>query len=232
MATPTCFNLIFLGKLNLSILTQIVTLIDLTLLSLFIPTFFLVSVTPGLCMTLAMTLGMSIGIRKTLWMMYGELLGVASVAIATVIGVSSIMTQYPAVFSILKWLGGAYLVWVGINMWRSKGKLALTTEVSESPSVSGRELFNQGFITAIANPKGWAFMASLLPPFINTELALAPQMSVLLAVILVSEFVCMMLYASGGKSLAKLLSQGNKVTLLNRVSGSLMMLVGLWLAVS
>lgn len=183
-------------------------------------------------MTLAMTLGMSIGVRKTLWMMYGELLGVASVAIAAVIGVSSIMTQYPAVFSVLKWIGGAYLIWVGINMWRSKGKLALSSATSQIPQVSDRELFNQGFITAIANPKGWAFMASLLPPFINPDLSLVPQMSVLLAVILVSEFVCMMLYASGGKSLAKLLSQNDKVSWLNRVSGSLMMLVGVWLAIS
>ncbi len=50
---------------------------DYALLVAFIPTFFFVSVTPGMCMTLAMTLGMSIGVRRTLWMMLGELVGVA-----------------------------------------------------------------------------------------------------------------------------------------------------------
>ena len=54
-------------------------LLDVSLLMVFIPTFFFVSVTPGMCMTLAMTLGMSIGLKRTFYMMIGELLGVAIV---------------------------------------------------------------------------------------------------------------------------------------------------------
>ena len=80
---------------------------DYAVLAVFIPTFFFVSITPGMCMTLAMTLGMSIGVRRTLWMMLGELVGVALVAIAAVLGVASIMLNYPQVFDILKWVGGA-----------------------------------------------------------------------------------------------------------------------------
>ncbi|MGO2276613.1 LysE family translocator, partial [Pseudoalteromonas nigrifaciens] len=91
-------------------------MIDITVLAVFIPTFFFVSITPGMCMTLAMTLGMSIGVRRTLWMMLGELLGVASVAVAAVLGVASIMLNYPEAFAILKWVGGAYLIYIGINM--------------------------------------------------------------------------------------------------------------------
>ena len=56
-------------------------MVNLALLGAFIPTFLFVSVTPGMCMTLAMTLGMSQGVRRTLWMMWGEMLGVALVAI-------------------------------------------------------------------------------------------------------------------------------------------------------
>jgi len=100
-------------------------LIDITLLALFAPTFFLVSISPGMCMTLALTLGMSIGVRNTLWMMWGELLGVALVALAAVIGVSSIMLRFPHLFSILKVLGACYLLYVGINMWLARGKLAI-----------------------------------------------------------------------------------------------------------
>lgn len=54
--------------------------INLTILAAFIPTFFFVSITPGMCMTLAMTMGMAIGFRRTLWMMAGELFGVGLVA--------------------------------------------------------------------------------------------------------------------------------------------------------
>ncbi|MEL0099452.1 MAG: LysE family translocator, partial [Opitutae bacterium] len=56
-------------------------MIKLSLLGLFIPTFFFVSATPGLCMTLALSLGMTVGVRRTLWMMAGELVGVAIVVL-------------------------------------------------------------------------------------------------------------------------------------------------------
>ena len=201
---------------------------DLAVLAVFIPTFFFVSITPGMCMTLAMTLGMSIGVRRTMWMMIGELIGVAIVAIAAVLGVASIMLNYPDVFEVLKWLGGAYLAYIGINMWRAKGKMSVGE--NELSDVSRQSLFSQGLVTAIANPKGWAFMISLLPPFISVERDVAPQLMVLLSVIMVTEFTSMMAYATGGKSLRIFLSSGDNIKWMNRIAGSLMIGVGIWLA--
>ena len=202
-------------------------MIDVAALAVFIPTFFFVSITPGMCMTLAMTLGMSIGVRRTLWMMIGELLGVASVAIAAVLGVASIMLNYPDAFAILKWVGGEYLIYFGFNMWRAKGKMSVDT--SKPSDVSRKSLFTQGFVTAIANPKGWAFMISLLPPFISVEHAVAPQLLVLLGVIMTTEFLSMLAYATGGKSLRLFLARGDNIKWMNRIAGSLMGLVGIWL---
>ena len=201
---------------------------DLAVLAVFIPTFFFVSITPGMCMTLALTLGMSIGVRRTMWMMIGELIGVAIVAIAAVLGVASIMLNYPDVFEVLKWLGGAYLAYIGINMWRAKGKMSVGE--NELSDVSRQSLFSQGLVTAIANPKGWAFMISLLPPFISVERDVAPQLMVLLSVIMVTEFTSMMAYATGGKSLRIFLSSGDNIKWMNRIAGSLMIGVGIWLA--
>ncbi|MPY26231.1 LysE family translocator [Shewanella sp. YLB-07] len=201
---------------------------DIALLAVFLPTFFFVSITPGMCMTLAMTLGMSIGVRRTLWMMGGELIGVAIVAIAAVMGVASIMLNYPQAFSIIKYAGGAYLAYIGIQMWLSKGKMTITNE--QQTEVSRTTLFNQGLMTAISNPKGWAFMVSLLPPFISADKAVAPQLFWLLSIILVSEAVAMLAYASGGKSLRVFLSKGDNIKLMNRIAGSLMIGVGFWLA--
>jgi homoserine/homoserine lactone efflux protein len=205
-------------------------MIDYTLLSLFIPTFLLVSATPGMCMALAMTLGMTIGIRRTLWMMLGELVGVGTVAILAVIGVASIMLNYPEIFDIIKYVGGTYLGYLGIQLWRSKGKMAITENEESKTNISKHGLALQGFITAIANPKGWAFMFSLLPPFINTQLAIGPQLGVLVGIILLFEFVFMLIYATGGKSLRRLLQHGNQLKRLNQVSGCIMIVIGLWLA--
>ena len=203
-------------------------MLDFTLLALFIPTIFLISISPGMCMTLAMTLGISVGYKKTLWMMWGELLGVAVVAIAAVLGVAKIMLGYPEIFIALKILGAIYLTYIAINMWRAKGKLAINIE-EKLATVSKKSLLQQGFITAVSNPKGWAFTVSLLPPFINSQQALAPQLSILVLVILLSEFVCMSLYAAGGKTLASYLAKNNKISLLNKISACLMLAVALWL---
>ncbi|WP_115720210.1 LysE family translocator [Gallaecimonas mangrovi] len=201
------------------------------LLLAFLATFFFVSITPGMCMTLSMTLGMTIGVRRTLWMMAGELLGVALVAVAAVIGVATVMLNYPLAFTLVKYLGGAYLIYLGIQMWRAKGKLAMKLDASETQA-SRQQLAMQGLVTAIANPKGWAFMVSLLPPFIDASKPMAGQLSMLVGIIMCTEFSCLLLYASGGKSLGRFLGSGNNLRLLNRIAGSLMMGVGIWLAVS
>jgi threonine/homoserine/homoserine lactone efflux protein len=205
---------------------------DSALLLAFIPTFFFVSITPGMCMTLALTLGMSIGYRRTLWMMAGELVGVGVVSVAAVLGIASIMLNYPWLFTGFKFVGAAYLFYLGVQMWRSKGKLAISTDSQSQATGNDWDLVVQGFVTAIANPKGWAFMISLLPPFINSSKALVPQLSILVSIILISEFVCMTLYATGGKSLKHLLGQADNVRLMNRIAGTLMMGVGVWLFVS
>jgi threonine/homoserine/homoserine lactone efflux protein len=204
--------------------------LNLALLSAFVPTFFVVSITPGMCMTLALSLGITIGVKRALWMMAGELVGVALVATAAAVGVATFMLKYPTAFAIFKYAGGAYLAWLGIQMWRSRGKMAMLEEDAEPAESSRLQLALQGFVTAIANPKGWAFFIALLPPFIDSKLPMAPQLTVLVLIILGLEFLCLQLYAHGGKTLRKALRQGGGVRTVNRVAGSLMILVGAWLA--
>jgi threonine/homoserine/homoserine lactone efflux protein len=203
---------------------------DITILAVFIPTWFFISITPGMCMTLAMTLGMSVGVTRTMWMMLGEVVGVATVAILAVLGVASLMLNYPLLFIWFKWIGGAYLVFLGVRMWLADVDVSQYAIINSQ--LSSINLVSQGYITAVANPKGWAFMISILPPFIAVEKPIALQFSVLLAIIMLSEFICMLIYANGGKGLKRLLSRGNNVVWLNRIAGSLLTGVGLWLALS
>ncbi len=201
------------------------------ILTVFIPTFLIVSLTPGMCMTLSLSLGMTIGLRRTLWMMYGELLGVGLVAGASVIGVAAVTLRYPLVFVLLKSLGGLYLGYLGVQMWLDKGSMAIRPDfAAQQTSVSPRQLALQGLVTAIANPKGWAFFIALLPPFINYTQPLPSQLVVLLGIILTIEFLSLILYASGGRTLNRLLRKQGNVRLINRIAGTLMVGVGIWLA--
>jgi homoserine/homoserine lactone efflux protein len=205
-------------------------MLNTAMLVVFIPTFFFVSATPGMCMTLSMTLGMTIGVKRTFWMMAGELLGVGLVVVLSMIGVATILLKYPSFFTVFKLAGGAYLAYIGIQMWRSRGRLALQEATNMNINYSRYTLAMQGFITAIANPKGWAFFIALLPPFIDQSLPLLPQLIVLISIILSIELICLILYAAGGKSLAHLLRNRSNVRVMNRVAGTLMIGVGVWLA--
>jgi len=205
--------------------------INLALLAVFIPTFFLVSLTPGMCMTLALSMGMSIGLKKTFYMMYGELIGVALVATSSVVGVATVMINYPTFFLVLKYGGGAYLIYLGIQMWLSRGKMALSLDECNY-NISKKNLAIQGFITAIANPKGWAFFVALLPPFIDDSLPMTSQLVILIFMILLLEFSCLIIYATGGKTLRKLLQNSSNVKFINKIAGTLMMGIGIWLALS
>ncbi len=202
---------------------------SLALLSVFVPTFFFVSITPGMCMTLAMTLGMTIGVKRSLWMMLGELTGVGLVALLSSIGVAALLLNYPTFFVLFKYVGGAYLAYLGVQMWLSRGKMAIKTEENTCPA-SVFELISQGFVTAIANPKGWAFFVALLPPFLQADEPLGQQLFSLITVILALEFCCLLIYASGGRTLRSLLLKSGNVRIMNRIAGSLMLGVGIWLA--
>lgn len=199
-------------------------------LSVFVPTFLFVSLTPGMCMTLAMVLGMTQGVKRTLWMMIGELIGVGLVAAAAGAGVAALMLRQPELFMLFKWVGGAYLGYLGIMMWRSRGRMAIPSELDAGPPAGRLQLAMQGFVTAVANPKGWAFFMVLLPPFLTSSRPLAGQLSLLIAVILTIEFASMLVYATGGKTLRSVLGKSGNVRLLNRIAGTLMIGVGLWLA--
>jgi len=197
-------------------------MVDSSILTIFIPTFFFVSVTPGMCMTLALTMGMTLGVRKTFYMMWGELIGVALVSITSVIGVAGLMLNYPILFLTLKYAGGSYLFYLGIKMLRSKGEFPEEVEQQRILNISKRSLMIQGFITAIANPKGWAFMISLLPPFINPDKPLSSQLIILVGIILTTEFICLLLYSNGGRTLRRFLGKQGNVKRLNSISGLLM----------
>ncbi|WP_186004651.1 LysE family translocator [Halomonas sp. TD01] len=199
-------------------------------LSVFVPTFLFVSLTPGMCMTLAMVLGMTQGVKRTLWMMIGELIGVGIVAAAAGAGVAALMLRQPELFIAFKWVGGAYLAYLGIMMWRSRGRMAIPDELNAGPAAGRVQLATQGLVTAVANPKGWAFFMVLLPPFLDGSRPLAPQLTLLIAVILVIEFASMLVYATGGKTLRNVLGKSGNVRLLNRIAGTLMIGVGVWLA--
>ncbi len=203
---------------------------DLTRLIAFGASFFLVALSPGLCMTLAMSLGFSIGVRRTLWMMAGELTGMALVGASAVLGVATLLLKMPTAFAVFKWIGAAYLLYMGWQAWRAEPRPP--EQLAGDNRRARSSLILQGFVTSVANPKAWAFLVALLPPFVDRSRPLAPQLLTLLALMLIIEFSCLQIYAHGGRALSELLYRRGKARWLNYIAGTQMMGVGIWLALS
>ncbi len=189
------------------------------LFGLFVVTIAAVSLTPGMCMTLAFSLGLSQGYRRTLWMMAGEMTGVIVVVSTTVYLLGWLLRLDPMWFNALALLGAVYLLWIARQLWLADPALA---EQRTAGTLTPLSLAVLGFTTAIMNPKGWAFMVALLPGFMDAEKALLPQLVLFLSVMLTTEFISLSLYAGGGRWLRQFLGEGARLGVLNKVAASLM----------
>lgn len=175
-----------------------------------------------LCMTLATT----IGVRRTQWMMAGELVGMGSVATVAVLGIAAVLHVNPTLFTALKIGGSFYLVFLGWKIW----KLAPEREISSFNIPQTRfSLAGLGFATAISNPKVWALYIALLPPFVDLKKPLALQLVGMLVLIVVVELICLYLYAFGGRMLARVLDSATSRSYIGRVIGVLMAAMGIWI---
>ena len=190
------------------------------LILLFIPTIASVSFTPGLCMTLAFTLGLSIGYKRTLWMMLGELSGVASVFTATFWSLGWLLSRDPIYFQIVSLLGGVYLLYLAFHLFHE------TPETIKNTRPAALAIL--GYVTAVSNPKGWAFLIALLPGFVSMDTTLVPQFMIMMGIMLTTEFISMTAYATGGQWLASRLSSSKGVLNANRVAASMLTLAALW----
>lgn len=199
---------------------------DVQLLGAFVATCLLVSLTPGLCSMLCMSLATTLGVRRTQWMMLGELAGMGSVAALAVLGIAAILHVQPALFQALKVAGSGYLIWLGWKTWQSAPERG--ADGVRAPQTR-TALAGLGFATAVTNPKVWALYIALLPPFVDPGRPVALQLAVMLALIVLVELLALYLYALGGRMLARLLNQPSSRASINHGIGFLMGGMGVWM---
>ena len=176
-------------------------------------------------MTLAFTLGLSIGYQRTLWMMVGELSGVATVFTATFWSLGWLLSRDPIYFKVVSLLGGAYLLYLAYQLFRQTPEAIKARNLENTSPVS---LAILGYITAVSNPKGWAFLMALLPGFVSMDTALIPQFIIMMGIMLTTEFISMTAYATGGQWLANRLGGSRGIVNANRVAASMLTLAALW----
>ena len=143
------------------------------------------SLSPGPNSLLAMTHGALHGARMAAFTIAGGVLGFTLLIALSMFGIAALIESSILWLSILKWVGGAYLVWLGIQVWRSP---PLDLQMAEAPGrARPSTLFWQGALSATTNPKGILFFAAFLPQFIDPARSLLVQFVVMAATFAVTE---------------------------------------------
>ena len=144
------------------------------------------SLTPGPNGILALTHGALHGTKKTLATITGGSLGFGLIIGLSMFGIGALLATWAGLLVIMKWLGGAYLVWLGIQLIRSE-----PINISRSKNTDNgrfRTLFGQGLISAVSNPKGILFFVAFLPQFVNPRESLFTQFLLMAMTFIVIEF--------------------------------------------
>ena len=199
----------------------------LSTILLYVTTCFAVTVTPGPTMLLALTNGASRQWRVAGMGMLGAALSDLLLIAAVFVGLGAVLAASEVVFSVVKWLGVLYLIWLAVQLWRRR-PVGLTT----SPSCSGpsaRRAFVRSLMVALSNPKGLLFFSAFLPQFVNTARPQAPQYMLLALLTAALDIVVMACYAFGGAQAARLLT-ARGMRRLNRAAAAVLLSLAAFLA--
>lgn len=137
----------------------------------------LISLSPGAGAIACMTAGLRFGWRLGVWNVLGLQLGIAAILMVVAAGLGALLAASEAAFSVIKWFGVAYLLWLGVQQWRApaQGVLEADGDAKSAPPPSRKQLVLRGFLINASNPKGLVFMLAVLPQFIDPARPQLPQ---------------------------------------------------------
>ncbi len=209
---------------------------DLNVWLAFFAACWVIAISPGSGAVLAMTHGLSYGVRHASATIAGLQLGVAVTLLVAGAGVGALLLASATAFTVVKVLGAGYLIWLGWRQWVSPvapdhdpqavavSAAAASREALALPS--WRERFLLGFFTNVTNPKGIVFMVAVLPQFIDPQRSLWTQLPVLLVTAVGVDVVVMHGYAFLASRAQRWLATARARRTQNRVFGGVLMAMG------
>ncbi len=183
---------------------------------------------PGPVVTLVIANSLKHGTVYGIVTSLGANLGTAILLVAGAVGLTALMALLSDLFDIVRWLGAAYLIYLGIREWRSTA--ALLQEAQPNRRKSFRRLFSHGFLVGVTNPKTIVFYIAFFPQFIDPMLPALPQISIMTV-----SMICLAILLDGGYAVVAgrirpLLMDAKRAVLRARMTGTLLIATGIGLA--
>lgn len=204
-----------------------------------------IAVSPGSGAVLSMSHGLSYGVRRATTTILGLQVGLITVLLIAGGGLGALLLASETAFLVVKTVGALYLIYLGIQQWRAKvettggasgaaaradgssgGTGDVVGGIARAPQMSGRRRFATGVLTNATNPKGIVFMVAVLPQFIDTSHAVAPQLAILALTMSAVDIVVMHGYALLASRMQGLFRNARALRWQNRFFGGVLMAVG------
>ncbi len=176
------------------------------------------SLTPGPNGLLSLTNGVRFGLARTVFTALGGVSGFMVLVAASLAGLGALLAASETAFTAAKWIGAAYLVYLGIRLWRAPPpKVSASAGEGLSCEAGAVRLFVQGFLVAVSNPKALIFFAAFLPQFMMPGAPYWFQLLTLGGTFAVVEFLYELVLAGTAQRIAPWLGRHGRW--FNRITG-------------
>ena len=162
------------------------------------------------------------GVAKSLFTMLGASAGNLVLMLFSALGLGLVVQQAEWIFHAIKWIGAAYLIYLGIQLFTAPAH-NLSQDI---PSIRNHHLFAKSFMVAFTNPKGLIYFGALFPQFIDIQKTMLPQFTLLTSIFLLMDLVWMIIYAKGGSVIMRWMTSAIHQRLFNRICGSALIFTG------
>jgi len=180
-----------------------------------------------LVLSYALSKGRPVAVASALGVALGDLIAMT----ASLLGLGALVMASATLFTALKWVGAAYLLWLGIKLWRSASGASGLEQLVRTKAVNARGVFGHTAVVTALNPKSIAFFIAFVPQFISPGDALAPQFVILILTFVALAAVNALAYALLADRLRLWISRPKAIAHLTRAGGAALVAMGLATAV-
>ena len=188
-----------------------------------------ISISPGPGAIASMSAGLNHGFRYGYVTIFGLVLGIWSQLLIVGVGLGALIAASATAFTVVKWLGVGYLVWLGVAQWRAPARPMVAASDS-GEVVTQRSLILKAWMINVVNPKGTVFLLAVVPQFINLSHPLTTQYLIIGATLAFTDMVVMSGYTALASRVLGALKEPSHIRAMNRTFGSLFIVAGSLLA--
>ena len=188
-----------------------------------------ISISPGAGAIAAMSAGLNHGFRRGYFTSFGLVLGIWTQVIVVGVGLGALVAASSSAFLVVKWLGVAYLLWLGVAPWRAPAT-PMVASAEVGVLVTRRSMILRAWMINAVNPKGTVFLLAVVPQFMSLPQPLLPQYLVIAATLAFTDLVVMAGYTLLASRVLGALKSPAHIRALNRTFGGLFVLAGSLLA--